>query len=66
MSSGYTSRLLLILVVSIQVDWLPFVYRADIDATGWRWLWEHVRQAILPSIVEATFAAIIGTPCVIQ
>ena len=26
---------------TIQLDWLPFVYRADIGATGWRWYWEH-------------------------
>ena len=34
----FFTGLLLILVFSIQLDWLPFVYRADISATGWRWL----------------------------
>src|SRR4029077_6049922 len=29
----FFTGLLLILVFSIQLDWLPFVYRADIDAT---------------------------------
>ena len=40
---------------SIQLDWLPFVYRADIDATGWRWYWEHLRQAIMPVCVLGLF-----------
>jgi peptide/nickel transport system permease protein len=53
----FFTGLLLILVFSIQFDWLPFVYRADIDATGWRWLWEHTRQAIMPVAVLATFLA---------
>ena len=33
----WISSLLLILVFSIQLDWLPFVYRADLSETGWRW-----------------------------
>jgi peptide/nickel transport system permease protein len=53
----FFTGLLLILVFSIQFDWLPFVYRADIDATGWRWLWEHARQSIMPVAVLATFLA---------
>src|SRR3954464_2479674 len=47
----FFTGLLFILVFSIQLDWLPFVYRADIDATGWRWYWEHFRQAIMPVAV---------------
>jgi peptide/nickel transport system permease protein len=53
----FFTGLLLILVFSIHFDWLPFVYRADIDATGWRWFWEHVRQAIMPVSVLALFLA---------
>jgi peptide/nickel transport system permease protein len=53
----FFTGLLLILVFSIQLDWLPFVYRADIDATGWRWIWEHVRQAIMPISVLGLFLA---------
>ena len=37
----FFTGLLLILIFSIKLDWLPFVYRADIAATGWRWYWEH-------------------------
>jgi peptide/nickel transport system permease protein len=39
------------LVFSIQLDWLPFVYRADINATGWAFYWEHIKQSIMPVIV---------------
>ena len=47
----FFTGLIFILVFSIQLDWLPFIYRADISATGWRWYWEHVRQAIMPIAV---------------
>jgi peptide/nickel transport system permease protein len=51
----FFTGLLFILVFSISLDWLPFVYRADISATGWHWYWEHVRQAIMPVSVLALF-----------
>src|SRR5262245_57902733 len=51
----FFTGLLLILVFSIQLDWLPFVYRADISAEGWRWYWEHLRQAIMPITVLGLF-----------
>ena len=51
----FFTGLLLILVFSITLDWLPFVYRADIAATGWRWYWEQVRQAIMPVAVLGLF-----------
>ena len=51
----FFTGLVLILVFSIQLDWLPFIYRADISATGWRWWWEHVRQAIMPVTVLGLF-----------
>jgi peptide/nickel transport system permease protein len=51
----FFTGLLFILLFSIYLDWLPFVYRGDIDATGWRWYWEHVRQAIMPIAVLGLF-----------
>ena len=51
----FFTGLLLILVFSIQLDWLPFVYRADIDATGWRFYWEHLKQSIMPVTVLGLF-----------
>ncbi len=51
----FFTGLLAILVFSIWLDWLPFIYRADIDASGWRWLLEHARQAVMPVAVLGLF-----------
>ena len=51
----FFTGLLLILLFSITLDWLPFVYRADISATGWQWWWEHIRQSIMPVLVLGLF-----------
>ncbi len=52
---SFFTGLLLILLFSIYLDWLPFVYRADIEATGWRFVWEHIRQSIMPVAVLGLF-----------
>ena len=51
----FFTGILFILFFSIYLDWLPFVYRADICATGWRWYWEHLRQSIMPVAVLGLF-----------
>ena len=51
----FFTGLLLILLFSITLDWLPLVYRADISATGWQWWWEHIRQSIMPVLVLGLF-----------
>ena len=51
----FFTGLLFILVFSIQLDWLPFVYRANIDATGWQFYWEHIKQSIMPVMVLGLF-----------
>ncbi len=51
----FFTGILFILVFSIYLDWLPFVYRADIDASGWQWWWEHIRQSIMPVAVLGLF-----------
>jgi peptide/nickel transport system permease protein len=53
----FFTGLLLILIFSVTLDWLPFVYRSDIAATGWHWYWEHFRQAIMPVTVLGLFQA---------
>jgi len=53
----FFTGLLFILIFSIYLDWLPFIYRADISASGWRWYWEHVRQSIMPVAVLGLFQA---------
>jgi peptide/nickel transport system permease protein len=44
----FFTGLLFILVFSIWLDWLPFVYRSDIGGSGWQWFLEYARQAIMP------------------
>jgi peptide/nickel transport system permease protein len=51
----FFTGILFILVFSIYLDWLPFVYRADLGVTGWRWFWEELRQAIMPVAVLGLF-----------
>src|ERR1700747_2842871 len=51
----FFTGLLLILIFSVNLGWLPFVYRADIAATGWQWYWENIRQAIMPITVLGPF-----------
>jgi len=51
----FFTGLLLIMIFSIHLDWLPFVFRTDIEATGWRWWWEMLRQSIMPIAVLGLF-----------
>jgi peptide/nickel transport system permease protein len=51
----FFTGLLLILLFSITLDWLPFVYRTDLEATGWRWWWEQFRQSVMPVMVLGMF-----------
>src|SRR6266403_2821515 len=54
---AFFTGILFILVFSIYLDWLPFVFRADLAATGWRWYWEEFRQAVMPVAVLGLFQA---------
>ena len=51
----FFTGILFILVFSIYLDWLPFVYRADLSATGWHWVWEQLRQSAMPIAVLGLF-----------
>ena len=51
----FFTGILLILVFSIKLDWLPFVFRADLSATGWQWWWEQIKQSIMPITVLGLF-----------
>src|ERR1700746_3715537 len=53
----FFTGLLLILIFSVNLGWLPFVYRVDIAATGWQWYWEKIKQAIMPITVLGLFQA---------
>ena len=51
----FFTGILFILLFSIKLDWLPFVFRADISETGWRWWWVHFKQSIMPIAVLGLF-----------
>ena len=53
----FFTGLLFILLFSIHLEWLPFIYNAHIDATGWAWYVEHLRQAAMPIAVLGLFQA---------
>lgn len=51
----FFTGLLLILIFSISLDWLPFVYQSNVNATGWEYYWEHFKQAVMPVAVLGLF-----------
>ncbi len=51
----FFTGLLLILLFSIKLDWLPFVFRADLPSTGWQWWWDSFKQSIMPIAVLGLF-----------
>jgi peptide/nickel transport system permease protein len=53
----FFTGILLILVFSIKLDWLPFVYRADLTESGWAWWWLQIKQSLMPVLVLALFQA---------
>jgi peptide/nickel transport system permease protein len=53
----FFTGILFILIFSITLDWLPFVYTTDIKATGVHWLFAELRQAIMPVMVLGLFQA---------
>jgi peptide/nickel transport system permease protein len=53
----FFTGLLFILLFSLYLDWLPFIYSTTIEATGIRWVVEHLRQAAMPIAVLALFEA---------
>jgi peptide/nickel transport system permease protein len=53
----FFTGLLFILLFSLYLDWLPFIYSTTIEASGIRWVIEHLRQAAMPIAVLALFEA---------
>ena len=51
----FFTGIILILVFSIQLDWLPFVFRADLPGSGLSWWWGEFRQSIMPIVVLGLF-----------
>ena len=51
----FFTGLLLILVFSVQLDWLPMVYQSTLRETGWAWWWAQIKQSIMPIMVLGLF-----------
>lgn len=51
----FFTGLLLILLFSITLNWLPFVYRSDLGVTGLAWWREEIRQSVMPVAVLGLF-----------
>jgi peptide/nickel transport system permease protein len=51
----FFTGLLLILLFSVQLNWLPFVFQTHVSATGWAWLWIQIKQSIMPITVLGLF-----------
>jgi len=51
----FFTGLLMILVFSITLGWLPFVFRSDLPETGLAWWWGELRQSIMPVTVLGLF-----------
>jgi peptide/nickel transport system permease protein len=53
----FFTGLLFILLFSLYLEWLPFIYSTTIDARGIRWLVEQLKQAAMPVAVLGLFEA---------
>jgi len=51
----FFTGIVFILVFSIALHWLPFVYRSDLHATGFLWVWLQFKQSIMPVAVLGLF-----------
>jgi peptide/nickel transport system permease protein len=51
----FFTGIVFILVFSITLDWLPFVFRSDLPATGSAWYWQQFKQSIMPVAVLGLF-----------
>ncbi|HVC61401.1 MAG TPA: ABC transporter permease [Acetobacteraceae bacterium] len=47
----FFTGLLMIVLFSIKLNWLPFVFRSDLQVTGLAWWWAEIRQSIMPVLV---------------
>ena len=51
----FFTGLLLILLFSVELGWLPTVFRSDLQATGLAWWGEMIKQSIMPVMVLGLF-----------
>ncbi len=51
----FFTGLLLILLFSVQLNWLPMVFRTDLGVSGWAWWGAMVKQSVMPVVVLGLF-----------
>jgi peptide/nickel transport system permease protein len=51
----FFTGIVFILLFSVTLNWLPFVYRTDIGGSGLGLYWAYIRQAIMPVTVLGLF-----------
>ena len=51
----FFTGIVFILVFSITLDWLPFVFRSDLSSTGLAWYRDEFKQSIMPVAVLGLF-----------
>jgi peptide/nickel transport system permease protein len=51
----FFTGILFILIFSVTLDWLPFVFRQDLGGSGLPWLWAYIKQSIMPVTVLGLF-----------
>jgi peptide/nickel transport system permease protein len=51
----FFTGLVFILLFSVTLGWLPFVFRSDLAATGFAWWWAEFKQSIMPILVLGLF-----------
>jgi peptide/nickel transport system permease protein len=51
----FFTGLVFILLFSVTLGWLPFVFRSDLAATGFAWWWAEFKQSIMPIMVLGLF-----------
>jgi peptide/nickel transport system permease protein len=51
----FFTGIVFILIFSISFNWLPFVFRSDLSATGLEWWWAEFKQSIMPIAVLGLF-----------
>jgi peptide/nickel transport system permease protein len=51
----FFTGLLFILIFSVRLNWLPFVFNSDLRATGLAWWWEEIKQSVMPIVVLGLF-----------
>ena len=57
----FFTGLVFILLFSITLNWLPFVYTTNISATGLLWYWAYAKEAIMPVAVLGLFQGAVWT-----